>query len=184
MTPSDQRPIEGMTITAQTAGRFGEHTVQAELERRGWNTCNLNADHPNAPVYDILAWKEAAIINIRVRPPQPQPGQEMPVFNVAKGKPPSAEGISATDFTVLVFMGVEHAADQFYVMRTRILRQTMAAHWAFYYSTPTNKGPPKVDNGQLTLHMGSAPRGEDRPGWNLAEKWADYRSAWHLLKGS
>jgi hypothetical protein len=54
-------------ITAKTAGRFGEHMVQAELERREWSTCNLSTDHPNAPGCDILAWREEVAENDRPR---------------------------------------------------------------------------------------------------------------------
>ena len=88
-------------ISAKIAGRFGEHLVQAELERRGWSTCNLNADHPNAPSYDILAWKEEATDNdesrtlsrnqiyVRVKTSRPLefPNRRHFVFSIEKGHP-------------------------------------------------------------------------------------------------
>ena len=183
-------------IDSKTAGRFGEHLVQAELERRGWSTCNLNADHPNAPGYDILAWKEESNDNdqsrtlsrnqiyVRVKTSRPldRPNRRHFVFNVEKkGKPPSVDGIEPNDFTVLVGMGQERNADEFYIVPTRILRKEMYDRWQYYYGESTKKGAKKIESGMLNLYFHPAPKGENRrPGYDLANKWMRYRNNWEL----
>ena len=181
-------------IDSKTAGRFGEHMVQAELERRGWSTCNLNADHPNTPGYDILAWKEESTDNdqsktlsrnriyVRVKTSRAleSPNRRQFVFNVEKNKPPRIDGIEPNDFTVLVGMGQERTADEFFIVPTSVLRKEMHDRWQDFYSQNTKKGAQKIDNGMLALYFYHAPRGEVRPGYDLANKWTQYRNTWEF----
>ena len=183
-------------IAAKTAGKFGEHMVQAELERRGWSTCNLNTDHPNAPGYDILAWKEEPADNdpsgtiprnqiyVRVKTSRPLDllnRKRAFVFNIEKkGKPPSADGIEPNDFTVLVGMGKKRSDDEFYVMPTYKLRKEMCDRWESFFGKNTRKGPKRVEAGMLTLYFYPAPKGESRPGYDLANKWACHRNIWEF----
>ena len=171
------------TITGRAAGRAGELMVQSELERRGWSTANLNTDHPNAPAYDILAWKGSTQILVDVKTVRPQypRGMEKQGGAVKKGKAPTTAGIGRNEYTVFVFMAQERTSDQFYIIPTRVVRRVQAARWTDYYASPKRNGQKKVVSGHLSLRWAPAPDGESRPGWGLATKWARYLGAWDAL---
>jgi hypothetical protein len=187
------------SITTKTAGRFGEHAVQAELERQGWSTCNLNKDHPNAPAYDILAWKEELADNdqprtlprnhiyVRVKTSRPLRSSDRRtfVFNIEKkDEPPSADGIEPNDFTVLVGMGEGRNDDEFWVLPTDTLRKEMRDKWVYFFGKPTRQGTEKVKAGMLTLYFYPAPKGENRPGYDLAKKWECYHDNWEFTRAT
>jgi hypothetical protein len=158
-------------INQRVAGRFGEHMVQAELERRGWNTCNLNTDHPNAPGYDILAWKEGARIHVRVKTSR----SRRFLFGTKTGGPPSVD-VEPNDFTVFVGMGAgeQRNDDEFYVVPTREVREEMAARYKHFITDKRWK-----DAGLLALVFHTT-KDTSTPGENLNRKWECYRN-WHSL---
>jgi hypothetical protein len=147
-------------INPRAAGRFGEHMVQAELERRGWNTCNLNADHPNAPGYDIVAWKEGALIHVRVKTSR----NRRFLFGTEKGGPPSVDGVEPNDFTVFVGMGAgeQRNDDEFYVVPTRKVREELAARYKHFITDTGWKYA-----GLLALVFHTSAKGTNLPGENL-----------------
>jgi hypothetical protein len=172
------------------AGRFGEHMVQAELERWGWNTCNLNAGFPNAPGFDLLAWKDDADATedaetlprhrIYVRVKTASPGRRRFVFGIeAKGKPPDVERIESNDYTVLVSMGSERDGDVFYVVPTCELRNEMIRRWNYLHG---DSPPKRKEAGILALHFYDAPKKRPtEPGYGLDKKWKCYLNAWGTL---
>jgi hypothetical protein len=160
-----------LRITTKAAGRFGEHMVQAELERRGWSTCNLNTDHPNAPDYDILAWREETtdkfVIHIQVKASRPSEHRTF-LFNTGKGKPPYTD--ARYDFTVLVGMGENRNEDEFYVLPTSVVGNELRNRWEWYFGENAQRRR-QVDAGMIKLYT---------PGCDLASKWARYRNSWEF----
>ena len=81
-------------------------------------------------------------IYVRVKTSRPldPPNRRHFVFNIEKGNPPRIDGIEPNDFTVLVGMGAERNADEFYIVPTTVLRKEMYDRWRSFFGEDTKKG--------------------------------------------
>jgi hypothetical protein len=166
-------------LTAQKVGAFGERAVEAELLRRGWIPANVNPTLKNAADYDIFAYKDPTEVHIRVKTCGPfQPGFQFGGFNGEI----ETTGIRENDFTILVRMGRDRVADQFYVVPTLTVRNQLKAHRKHYLETPKRDGQARKDLGHWTMHLADLRSGEDRPSHGLARRWAQYLGKWELLE--
>jgi hypothetical protein len=169
-------------ISHQAVGAYGEKVVEAELLREGWIPSNVNASIKNAADFDIFAWKASRGVRLRVKTCGPQ----MDAFQFGgfiPGKDIPYEDLGATDFMVLVRMGETRETDQFYVIPTRIVRETLGIYKKAYLAQKRRDGGARKDTGHWTLRLNELKTKEDRPNYGFERKWAKYRDKWPLLEG-
>jgi hypothetical protein len=164
-------------MTPQAVGAYGEKVVEAELLRCGWLPSNVNASVKNAADYDILAHRSGKPV-VRLRVKTCGPGIDAFQFVTPRGE---VEGL---DFTILVRMGKDRAADEFYVLPTSILRKEIAARETDYMKQLKKDGSVRKNTGHWTLRLRSRQDGRAEGGYGLAEKWREYLDGWPLLEGA
>src|SRR5277367_6778929 len=105
-----------MPVTSQHVGAFGERAAEAELLRNGWHTANFNASIKNAADYDLIASKLGRTVHLRIKTCGPR--QYAFQFSSHVGQELPTTGLAATDYTILVRMGVQRHDDCFYIIPT------------------------------------------------------------------
>jgi hypothetical protein len=184
-SPTIGAEVSMRKLSKPEVGRHSEAVVRLQLVDRGWLVQDLNLSVPNTPGFDLFAVKagaKPALIRVKGHDPD-EPGAEIKfLFNVSKVVPLNLDDVAHDiDFTVLVVVGYD-AGDSFYILPTSVVRQEMIARHEHYYGRLNSRtGAPKVHNGTLTLYFGPALKDQDRPGHDLARRWAKYRDAWDLL---
>jgi len=166
-------------VTPQTVGAYGEKAVEAELLRRGWIPSNVNASVKNAAEFDVIAQKASRVALLRVK--TSGPGQRAFQFSIKPGKKFDAVRCRDNDVTIFVSMGITRQQDEFYVVPTGRVRQSLNDHIDEYLSHKTGKGEPRKDTGQWTLHLDPLKRGPDRHSRGYKNKWSLCRDGWALL---
>ena len=168
-------------IGSQAVGAYGEKVVEAELLRRGWVSSNVNASIKNAADFDIFAVKNRRAVYLRVK----TCGPDMNAFQF--GFRPNQKildaDIDSADFTILVSMGTARQDDQFYVLPTRTVRETIDTYKQAYLKQTKRDGGNRKDTGHWTLHLPDLRSNEDRPNYGWARKWSTYRDKWESLEG-
>jgi hypothetical protein len=162
-------------ISSRAVGAYGERVVEAELLREGWIPANIR----NAADFDIYAKKGDRQIHIRVKTCGPSLRQFQYGFRV--GEPVPTAGLSDLDFSVLVSMGEVRSTDELYVLTTRVVRQALDNHRTFYLSQTKRDGSQRKDNGHWALRLFRG--GSDDPGYDLGQRWQNYKNNWALLDG-
>jgi hypothetical protein len=167
-------------IKAQAVGAFGEKATEAELLRRGWIPANVNPTVKNAADFDIFALKGNCTVHLRVK--TSGPGQNAFQFGgFVPGKEITFDNLRSSDFTILVRMGEDRQNDDFYILRTRVVREQLNKYRQRYLATPRRDGFKRKDLGHWTLRLAEMRSGEDRDSYGFAKKWAPYRDNWSLL---
>jgi hypothetical protein len=166
-------------ITTQAVGAYGEKAAEAELLRRGWIPANVNASIRNAADFDLIAQKQHRIVLLRVKACQPKLREFQ--FGTKPESKFSVQDLKPNDYTILVSMGAERYQDEFYIVPTSIVRNSLNAHIDEYLQRKTRKGNYRKDTGQWTLRLRSLKSGEDRHSHGYEDKWAQYRENWAAL---
>ncbi len=169
----------GIRMTAQAVGAYGEKIAEAELLRRGWVPANVNSSIRNNANYDIFAQKGGDVMLVRVK--TCGPGQHAFQFNFPVGRGISTEHLHPNDFTILVRMGEDRRGDQCYVLSTATLWAFIEAHRASYLGRLTREGNQPVDTGQWTLRFVTRRDGADRPNYGFESKLRRYLDNWEFL---
>jgi hypothetical protein len=86
------------------------------------------------------------------------------------------------DFAILVAMGTERRDDEFFVLPTIKLLETIRAYKETYLATARRDGAARKDVGHWTLHLTALTSGEHRENYDLRHRWAKYRDNWSLLE--
>jgi len=168
-------------MSPQAVGAYGEKIVEAALLRRGWIPSNVNASIKNAAQFDLVAQSRAGqIVPIRVK--TCGPGQDAFQFGFKPGPVPMHD-LRDVDFTVLIAMGENPAADQFYIMPTCTVREALESGRKAFYARLKKDGEPRIETGQITLWLRPLRSGIDDCQHAFADKWRQYLDAWHLLEG-
>lgn len=162
-------------ISPQAVGAYGEKVVEAELLRCGWLPSNVNASVKNAADYDILAHRPGKPV-IRVRVKTCGPGIDAFQFITPRG------AVEDLDFTVLVRMGKDRAADEFYVLPTRVLWGEIAARKTDYMAQMKKDGTARKNTNHWALRLRSRRDGRIEGGYGLADKWRQYLGGWSQLE--
>jgi len=169
-------------MRAQAVGAYGEKAVEAELLRHGWIASNVNASIKNAVDFDIFALKKNRSVQLRVK----TCGPNIDAFQFGGFQPAQDIGtdeISEGEFMILVRMGVTRQDDHFYIIPTRIIRETLSAYRKAYLGQAKRDGGARKDVGHWTLFLKELRSGEDRINFGLARKWETYRDNWGVLEG-
>jgi hypothetical protein len=171
--------MQSLAITSQAVGAYGEKTVEAELLRRGWITSNINISIKDAANFDLFALKHQQPVQIRVKTCGPNSSAFQFRLRPTQNDLPN-DKFGKSDFTILVRMGTTRDQDEFYILRTEMVRQTIAKYRSEYLATPKVTGDARKDTGHWALHL---PGAKERANRGFAEKWAKYRNNWALLEG-
>jgi hypothetical protein len=167
-------------LTSQLVSAFGERAAEAELLRRGWMTANVNASVKNAKDFDLFALKNGRSLHLRVKACSPNEDVQ---FNSRPNQEITVDGISATDFTIIVRMGADRNDDEFYIVPTLVVQEALAAHRTAYLAERKRDGGPRKDDGHWTLHWRELRSGQPKPNYGFEKKWAEYRDGWDRLDG-
>ncbi len=163
-------------ITPQAAGAFGEKAVEAELLRRNWIPANVNATVKNAAKFDIYALKGNRWVLIQVKTCRP----DMPAFlcgGFKPGNPITPKTVGPTNFTIVVRMGNQHAADRFYVVPTAVAHKEIGKR-------QSEQAERRVkDIGMWRLSFAPRKDGKEEAGRDIERKWREYLDRWDLLDG-
>jgi len=171
--------MTGNKMTAQAVGAYGEKVVEAALLRLGWIPSNVNASVKSAARFDIVAQgPDGQLVPIRVK--TCGIGQEAFQYGFKPGPVPMND-LRPVDFTVLVAMGKTAAADRFFILSTREVRQALEEGRRFFYKAPRRDGAPKVETGQITLWLNPLRSGKDDRQHDFARRWEHYLDGWGLL---
>ena len=167
-----------MALESQVVGAFGEKVAEAELLRRGWRTANYNTSVKNAARYDLVAWKDNRIVQLRIKTCGSM--QNAFQFSCPLGRTLDVEGVSPNDYTILVRMGDENdrCDDRFYIVPTSILWAQINARRA---ETRKN-GTSRLDFGLCTLRLRPHGGGQDRVNYGFEEKWKCFLENWPSLE--
>ena len=167
-------------MAAQAVGAYGEKAVEAELLRQGWLPANVNASIKNAADFDIFAVKGERAVCLRVKTCGPSFSEFQ--FSAKDPEKLATDGLSATDFTVLVQMGATRAEDNFYIVPTGEVRKAIDARRRSWLAKSRRDGAPRKDIGMWVLRLQDPRDGEDEPGFGLARKWSAYHDGWKILE--
>jgi hypothetical protein len=170
-------------MTPQAVGAYGEKMVEAALLRLGWIPSNVNASVNNAARFDIVAQgPEGQLVPIRVK--TCGPAQEAFQYGFRPGPVPM-DDLLLVDFTVLVAMGEDAPGDRFFVVPTRVVRETLETARVSFYRRFRKDGAPRVETGQIALWLRPLRRSskKDDCQHDFARRWECYLTRWDLLTG-
>jgi hypothetical protein len=167
-------------MTPQAVGAYGEKMVEAALLRRRWIPSNVNASVKNAARFDIVAQgPKGQLVPIRVK--TCGPGQEAFQYGFKPGPIPMGD-LQDPDFTVLVAMGENVAEDRFYVVPTRVVRETLETARVSFYKAYRRDGSPKTETGQISLWLRPLRRStRESCQHDFARRWAGHLDRWDRL---
>jgi hypothetical protein len=157
-------------------GAYGEKMVEAALLRRGWIPSNVNDSVKNAANFDIVAQgPQQQLVPIRVKTCRPRLNAFR--FGYDTMQPIPTHDLRPVDFTVLVAMGKEMAADRFYVVPTQEVREALESGRVEFLKRKRKDGQPLSTNVALRLCLDAMASGVDLDGrYDFARKWEHFEA--------
>jgi len=159
-------------------GNAGEHLVMAELLYQGHQA--FWADRGN-PAFDIAVDVYGRTSLIRVKTTTANLGAAQ-----WTAKPDGRVFLDLRherDFVAIVDMRNGPRGAVFYLVPTPVVEEHHARNHPEYLRHPRRDGRPggRKDTPQRIIRL-DGPERHDNPTFNYAEKWAQYREAWHQLE--
>lgn len=174
--------MSGGMPTGSNTGNAGEFLVLTELLHRDFHAGLAERGNP---VYDILARYGSRYTSLRVKASRSRKFQWSatgpgPGHLSLPGLHPNDE----TDFTVLVaFNDQGPRSAEIYIVPSLVVERTLTDAHEHYHRYPNRHTGRRRKRTNLRAIELDREDSEDIISRDFARKWAEYREAWHLLRG-